>query len=312
MNPQTIVFTESATESINFVANGFKYEPGDVVITRGGSDDHPSNYLPWVFYTERRGARIQDLEVDEFGFPDLSELDSVLKRSRAKLVVLTHVLANLGTIMPAREIGKIAHDHEAKLFLDVSQSVGSIPVNLSEINCDFAAGTGAKWLCGPLGIGYFYCRADCMDLLNPLNFGMHACDWEGKKTINLLDSGERFQEGFRNWVYPAGLAKSVEFLQGIGLNNIQSTNLKLADTIIEAISRINGGYILRGTQDNRVRTSIIPVETKLQTATEIVQRMRQSKVTIARRQILGKEILRISPHFYNDEKEIGRLVNLLQ
>jgi cysteine desulfurase / selenocysteine lyase len=311
VDPQTITFTESATEGINFVANGFKLKRGDVVVTRGGSDDHPSNYLPWVYYTGLRGARIQDLAVDSFGTPDMSELDKVLKRTGARLVVLTHVLANLGTIMPAREIGRVAHDHDAKLFLDVSQSVGSIPVNLSDVECDFAAGTGAKWLCGPLGIGFFYCKKDSLDSLNPLAFGMHACRWEDKRDMTPLDDGRRFEEAFRNWTYPPGLTKAVRFIRSIGMDSIRSTNVKLADMIIESIPGVDKEYVFKGNPDSRQRTSIVPVEPINRQPSEIVQHMRQANVTVARREIRRKGVLRISPHFYNDEKEVERLLKLM-
>src|SRR5579883_2287200 len=125
-NPECIVFTESATQSINLVANGFKFSRGDSVVIRGGPSEHPSNYIPWIYYARAKGVNIYSLKTDDIGLPDLSELDSVLKEARSRLVVVSHVLYNYGTILPAREIGKVAHERGALFFLDISQSVETL------------------------------------------------------------------------------------------------------------------------------------------------------------------------------------------
>jgi cysteine desulfurase / selenocysteine lyase len=306
-----LVFTESATQSINLVANGFKLSQNDCVITRGGSNEHPSNFLPWKYYVESKQARIIDLRTDDSGFPDLSELDSILKQTKAKLVVMTHVLYNLGTIMPVTEACRIAHERGALFFLDASQSVGNIPVDLKMIDCDYAAGTAAKWLCGPLGLGFFCCKNSALKYLDPLNFGPNACTYSPDGSFKVLDSAWKLQEGFRNWPYCFGLIAAVDLLTTFGLAWIRDKNLRLANLIAEEISRF-GGFRLIGHREERIVTSIVPIETINLKPLEVVQRLSKSNIVVAEREIREKKILRISPHFYNDEEEIAQLVSELR
>jgi cysteine desulfurase/selenocysteine lyase len=307
---EQIIFTESATQSINLVANGLRLAPGDSIITPGGSGEHPSNFLPWRYYAERKKARIVDLKTNEYGLPDSSDLDSALKESRAKLVVMSHVLYNLGTIMPVTEACKISHERGALFFLDASQSVGNIPVNLSEINCDYAAGTAAKWLCGPLGLGFFYCKKEALEELDPLNFGPNACTYSLDGDYKPLDSAFRLQEGFRNWAYCFGLSAGIDLIDSIGLGQIREKDLSLADMIIEAIGRLKSFRFI-GTRKANLRTCIIPLEEKAIKPIEVVQYLSKSNIIVAEREIGTRKILRISPHFYNDEHEVQKMLTQL-
>ncbi len=308
---EDIIFTESATQSINIVANGFRLLPHDSVITRGGSSEHPSNFLPWKYYLEKKGANMVDLKTDQFGTPDLSELDSSLKQSKAKLVVMSHVLYNLGTILPVAEVARVTHEREALFFLDASQSVGSVPVDLKTIDCDYAAGTAAKWLCGPLGLGFFYCKKNALEYLEPLNFGPNACTYTPEGTFKVLDSSLRLQEGFRNWAYCYGLIAAIDLLTSFDLPRVREKNLRLADMIIEELSNFKQLRLI-GSIDERTRTSIIPFDTTDLKPIDVVQRLSKAKVVVAEREIANKKILRISPHFYNDEEEVNLLVRELR
>jgi cysteine desulfurase / selenocysteine lyase len=308
---EDLVFTESATQSINLVANGFRLSPGDYVITRGGPNEHPSNYLPWKFYVQSKKARILNLKTNEFGTPDLAELDSSLKETRAKLVVMTHVLYNYGTIMPVIEACRIAHERGALFFLDASQSVGSIPLDLRAIDCDYAAGTAAKWLCGPLGLAFFYCKKEALQQLDPLNFGPNACTYTPEGKFRVLDSAMKLQEGFRNWAYCFGLIAAIELVNTFGVSKVREKNLYLANLIAEDLGKTRKFRMLRTTEAQN-RTSITPVEVLGFKPIDLVQKLAKANIVVAEREILDTKILRISPHFYNDEEEAGRLVRELK
>lgn len=310
---QGFVFTESATQSINLVANGFRFSRGDTIVSKGApTTEHPSDYLPWLYYANAKGVKIHDLAVDSAGVPDLAELDSAIRDTRAKIVVTSHVLYNLGTVEPAEEMCKIAHEREAAFFLDVSQSLGSIPVDLRAIGCDFAAGTASKWLCGPLGVGFLYCRDDAAaDQLEPLNFGANATEYVNNLSYKVLPGAARLQEGFRNWAYVHAFAVAMDAWSGFGLGQIHETNMKLAQRIVERIAEMRDAYrLLADFQDGR-RTCIIPVETIKESPADVVQRALKAKVTVAQREFGERKILRISPHFYNDEREVERLFEVL-
>jgi cysteine desulfurase/selenocysteine lyase len=309
---QEIVFVESATQSINMVANGFRFSKGDTIITRGGpTTEHPSNYLPWLYYATAKGVKIQDMPVDSAGVPDLSELDTTVRDTRAKMVVTSHVLYNLGTIEPAEEMCKVAHERGASFFLDISQSAGNIPVDLRAIGCDFAAGTASKWFCGPLGVGFLYCRDQAVQQLEPLNFGANATEYVNNLSYKVLPGAARLQEGFRNWAYVYAFAVAMDVWNSFGLRQIRETDMKLALDIVNRIAEMRNAYrLLTDFHDGR-RTCIIPVETIKESPFDIAQRALKAKVTVAQREFGVKKILRISPHFYNDEHEVEKLFEVL-
>jgi len=118
----------------------------------------------------------------------------------------------------------------------------------------------------------------------------------------------RLQEGFRNWAYAYGLDAAINVLEDFGIENARSKNLKMADLIIDRINESPEKYKFIGTQDESLRTSIIPLECLDSRPIDIVERMRKLGITIAEREIGPKKILRISPHFYNDESELEKLM----
>ena len=309
---QGFVFAESATQAINLVANGFKFSKGDTIITRGGpTTEHPSNYLPWLYYAATKGVKIHDVQVDDAGVPDLAELDSAIRNTRAKMVVTSHVLYNLGTIEPAQEMCKIAHERGAAFFLDISQSAGNVPVDLGAIGCDFAAGTASKWFCGPLGVGFLFCRNGAAEQLEPLNFGANATEYVNNLSYKVLSGTARLQEGFRNWAYVHAFAVAMDVWGSFGMEEIRKTGMRLAFSIVDRIAEMRGAYrLLTDFHDGR-RTCIIPVETIKESPSDVAQRALKSKVTVAQREFGEKKLLRISPHFYNDEREVEKLFGIL-
>ncbi len=311
--PQGIVFAESATQSINLVANGFRFSKGDTIVTRGGpTTEHPSDYLPWLYYANAKGAKTHDIPVDDAGVPDLAELDSAVRDTRAKMVVTSHVLYNLGTIEPAEEMCRIAHERGAAFFLDVSQSLGNVPVDLGAIGCDFAAGTASKWLCGPLGVGFLYCRDEAAaDQLEPLNFGANATEYVDNLSYKALSGAARLQEGFRNWAYVHAFAVAMDVWSSFGLEEIRETDMKLARGIVDRIAEMKNSYRLIADFHDGRRTCIIPVETIKESPSDVVQRALKAKVTVSQREFGRKKILRISHHYYNDESEVERLFEVL-
>ena len=310
-HPQGFVFADSATQSINLVANGFKFRKGDAIVTRGGqTTEHPSDYLPWLHYAKAKGVAVRDVPVDSAGVPDLADLESAVRETKAKLVVTSHVVYNLGTVEPAKEMCKVAHENGAAFFLDVSQSVGNVQVDLGSIGADFAAGTASKWLCGPLGVGFLYSTEAASALLEPVSYGANATEYVDNTNYRDLTGAARMQEGFRNWAYVYAFATAIDLWGSVGLEKVRETGMKLARAIVEEVSTLRRYKVLVDFDDGR-RTPIVPVETLEETPNDVVQRGLKARVTVAQREFGRKKILRISPHFYNDESEVERLKGIL-
>ncbi len=303
------VFTESTTQSISIFANMLKLNKGDTIVTRGGASEHPSNYVPWHYYANKKGARVIDVPVDRNGLPDLSTFDSILKTvERPKLVVLGHVIYNLGTIIPVQELSKIAHERHFSVFLDIAQSVGSLPVDLNEIGIDFAAGTTAKWLCGPFGLGFFYFRRESLASLEPTDYSEVL---SGLPLSESYDSSKMPLFYFRNYAYTNGLQQALHLILQQGIDEIRSKNQKLVNILIEGLSDATSNYRVLGDLNDSNRASIVAIEPSHVSAAYIVKRLALSRITVAERDFLGKKIIRVSPHFYNDEHEMVALLDAL-
>lgn len=309
------LFTESTTQGINLLACSLSIKKGETIFTRAGINEHPSNYVPWLYNAKRNRANIIDIPVDRNGLPSLEEFDTVLgKAKNPRLVVLGHVIYNLGTILPVEELTRIAHDHGALVFLDVAQSAGSLPLRLDAIGCDFAAGTAAKWLCGPFGLGFVYFRKEALPNLDYRSYQ------EGLPPINTVDAYDSVEMPlfyFRNYAYVAGLEKSLDILIHFGIQRVRAINKDLVRAVIENLGSMQKSYQILGDFDEKIRASLIAIEPKAKRDSNLVvkttvKKLAQKGVVVALREFEGRKIIRISPHFFNDDGEVSSLISNLR
>ena len=303
-DPQEVILTQSTTEGLNYVANGLDWKKSDGIIIRGGSNEHYANYFPWFNLSKKKYVKIYDMNIDNNGFFHMSDLEKLAKRKNVKLISLTHGLYNTGSIMPVEEVGKIARENDLLFCLDSAQTVGSIKVDVKKINCDFMAFPVFKWLCGPLGLGIFYCSKKSHEFLTP-NFigGESAIFSKEKKSLIYKDLPEKFQTGFRNFPGVVGSEASIRYLLRLGISNIRKQNIKLANLLRNEISKISN-IKLYGTDDENQRTSIISFSCPKISSKKIVDNLSQNGIIAAERDLDDMKIVRFSPHFYNSEEEV--------
>jgi cysteine desulfurase/selenocysteine lyase len=204
-NAIEISFTQSTTQGLNFVANSIDWKKGDIIILRGGRHEHYANYFPWLYIAKRKKLKIKVLKIDQNGFFDIDKLEELAKLKESKLLVLSHVLYNNGSIMPVEEAGKIAKENDLLYCIDAAQSVGSINVDVKKIECNFMAFPSFKWICGPLGIGIFYCSEKSKDTLIPDSIGGESGKIISDNSVVHKDIPQKFETGFRNYPGLAGL-----------------------------------------------------------------------------------------------------------
>jgi cysteine desulfurase / selenocysteine lyase len=306
--PEEVILTQSVTDGINSVANGLKLNPNSNVIIRGSTHEHPANHYPWV----RMGQRVElrNLSIDETGYFDLDSFKNIIDE-RTGLVALSHALFNTGAIIPVEEIGKILSEKNIPFFVDAAQTVGCIrDVDVNKINCNFMSFNGSKWLCGPMGMGVFFCRRDSSDLIEPLQVGGESAIFHENKIIH-KEIPAKFQAGFRNWSGVAGLESSISYLKKIGILAIRERNIMLANLLREEISKING-VILYGPEEEKKRTSIVSFTIQNQDSKTLVARLEKESIILAVRDIFSKKVVRISPHFFNTESEIQTVVDAIK
>ena len=305
---EEVILTQSVTDGINSVANGLKLNPNSNVIIRGSTHEHPANHYPWVRMSQR--VELRNLSIDETGYFDIDSFRNIIDE-RTGLAVLSHALFNTGAIIPVEEIGKILSEKNIPFFVDAAQTVGCIAdVDVNKINCNFMSFNGSKWLCGPMGIGVFFCRRDSSDLVEPLQVGGESAIFHENKIIH-KEIPAKFQAGFRNWSGVVGLETSITYLKKIGISAIREKNIMLANLLREGISKINGA-ILYGPKEEKKRTSIVSFTIQNQDSRTLVARLEKEKIILAVRDIFSKKVVRISPHFFNTESEIQTVIDAIK
>jgi len=309
-DPEEIIFTQSTTEGINHVASGIKWKKSDAIIVRGGLHEHYANYFPWLNISKKFGVKLEEININDKGFFDLDKIDKVAKNRNARLITLSHVLYNNGAIMPVEEVGEIAKRHQMLYSIDAAQSVGTIDVDVRKIGCDFLAFPGFKWICGPSGIGIFYCKKESAHMLTPRYIGGESAIITEKKDLIYTESPQKFQTGFRNYPGIAGLLSSINYIHRLGVNTIRKMNMKIANELVEELGRIPGISIF-GPEDEKIRSSIVSFTIDSVNPKKIVSGLEERGIIVAERDIVGggkKKAVRASPHFFNDLNEVSTFV----
>jgi cysteine desulfurase/selenocysteine lyase len=300
--PDEVVLTQSTTDGINIVANGIQWKRGDIIVVRGGRHEHYANYLPWLRLSQR-GATLKELAIDNDGFFDVGDLERATKGSR--LVAMSHALYNTGAVMPLEEVGRIARRSGALFCVDAAQSAGTIEIDVKKIGCHFMAFPAFKWICGPTGIGIFYCSKKAAELLEPPSIGGESATLSGS-TLAYMEMPARLQAGFRNFPGAAGLDAALRYVLGIGIRSIRRSNIKVANALRQEIGRLPG-VKLHGPDDQARRTSIVSFTTP-KDPSYIVRKLEEKGTVLAARDIgAGRKAVRASPHFFNTEQEAARV-----
>src|SRR4051812_12476743 len=238
-----IVFTRGTTESINLVANTWgvrNLREGDVILLT--EMEHHSNLVPWQLLAERTGARLRFIPVRPEGTLALDQLDELLTPG-VKLFAFTHVSNSLGTINPVVELCAKARAIGAITLVDAAQSAGHMPVNVSELGCDFLAFSGHK-MCGPTGSGALYGRAEILDSMPPWHGGGEMIVSVTLEKSVFKKPPHRFEAGTPNIAGAIGLGAAIDYLDAIGRATIAEHDASLTNYAIERFADLPGMRIL--------------------------------------------------------------------
>ena len=238
-NADEIVFTRGTTESINLVAQawGGKFlSTGDVILLT--EMEHHSNLVSWQLLTDRIGARIRYVPVRDDGTLDLEKLSSVLT-PEVKILAFTHVSNSLGTINPAIELCRRAREVGAVTLIDAAQSIGHMPLNVQELGCDFLAFSGHK-MCAPTGIGVLYGRAEVLDAMPPWHGGGEMIVSVTLEKSSFKKPPHRFEAGTPNIAGAIGLAAAIDYLEGIGRDEIFKHDVDLTTYALDRMNELPG------------------------------------------------------------------------
>ena len=303
--PEEVILTQSTTDGINIVANGLSFDDFSNIIIRGMTHEHHSNFFPWIKLKNKISVR--NLPIDSNGFFKLDDLKSNIDNN-TKLLAISHALYNTGSILPVEKIST-ALKKEIPFFIDSAQTIGCIGTHdVSKLGCDFMSFNGSKWLCGPMGTGLFYCKKESSELLEPKTIGGESAIIENDNNLIFKDLPEKFQTGFRNYVGIVGLESSVQYLLNFGMENIRKKNQNLSNIFRDELMKIPN-VVLYGPENPDKRTSIISFNIKNFDSEKIVQKLEKQNIILAVREITEKKIIRVSPHFFNNESDMLKVID---
>ncbi len=238
-----IIFTRGTTESINLLAFSLgeaMVREGDVVVV--SAMEHHSNIVPWQMMCERKGAQLRVIPMTDEGDLELEALEGLLTE-RTRIVCCTQVSNVLGTVNPVKEVVRMAHDKGIPVLVDGAQSVPHMQVDMQDLDCDFFAFSGHK-VYGPTGVGVLYGKEAWLEKLPPYQGGgeMIKNVTFQKTTYNTLPY--KFEAGTPDYVATHALATALNYVNGLGMENIEAHERELTRYALEQLQRIEGIRII--------------------------------------------------------------------
>jgi cysteine desulfurase/selenocysteine lyase len=240
---EEIVFTRNATEAINLVAYTFgreRIQEGDEIVL--SIMEHHSNIVPWHFLRERYGAVIKWAPVDDEGNFLLDEFEKLLG-PRTKLVAITHMSNTLGTVVPVKDVVRLAHARGIPVLVDGSQGAVHLDVDVRDIDCDFYAFTGHK-LYGPTGIGVLYGKHAHLAAMPPFNGGGEMIREVFEDRVTYGDPPHRFEAGTPPIVQAIGLGAAIDYVNSVGKPRIRAHEEGLLRYAQDRLREINSLRII--------------------------------------------------------------------
>lgn len=238
-----IVFTKSATEAINTVSYGYgvpNIGEGDEIVL--SIMEHHSNIVPWHFLRERHGAKLVWIPVDDEGVFDVAEFEKCLS-DKTKLVAITHMSNVLGTVVPIKEICRIAHARDIPVLVDGSQGAVHMPVDVQDLDCDWYVFTGHK-VYGPSGIGILYGKKDRLEAMQPFQGGGEMIEEVTLDSVTYNHAPHRFEAGTPPIAQAIGLGAALDYVESIGRECIAAHESELLAYANDQLAGLNSLRII--------------------------------------------------------------------
>ncbi|WP_432360284.1 cysteine desulfurase [Sporosarcina sp. UB5] len=252
---QEVIFTRGTTTALNMVAQSYGRanvgEGDEIVITHM---EHHANIIPWQQLAKEKGAILKYIVLEEDGTLSLDKVrESVTDRT--KIVSMMYVSNVLGTMNPIKEVTEIAHAHGAVMVVDGAQAAPHLKLDVQKLDCDFLAFSGHK-MCGPTGIGVLYGKKELLNEMEPVEFGGEMIDFVGLYESTWKELPWKFEGGTPIIAGAIGLGAAIDFLEEIGLDQIERHEHELAGYAMEKMSLIDG-LTIYGPLDPKKRAGIV-------------------------------------------------------
>lgn len=312
---QEVIFMRGTTTAINTVAQSYgvaNVEEGDeIVITYM---EHHSNIIPWQQLAKQKGAILKYVDLEEDGTLSLEKVKSTITE-RTKIVSIMYVSNVLGTMNPIKEIAQIAHDNGAVMVVDGAQAAPHLRIDVQDLDCDFFAFSGHK-MCGPTGIGVLYGKKELLEQMEPVEFGGEMIDFVGLYDSTWKELPWKFEGGTPIIAGAVGLAAAIDFLEEIGLDEIEKHEHQLAAYAMDRMSTING-LTIYGPSDPSKKAGIVTFNLDDVHPHDVATVLDMNGIAVRAGHHCAQPLMkwlqvtataRASFYLYNSEEDIDRLV----
>jgi cysteine desulfurase/selenocysteine lyase len=252
---EEMVFTKNTTEAENLVAYAWglnELGPGDEIVL--SEMEHHASLVTWQQIGKRTGADVKFIPVTEDGYLDMDAAEELITDD-TEMVSVLHVSNTLGTVNPVSELADLAHDHDSYIFVDGAQAVPTRPVDVKDLDADFYAFSGHKML-GPTGIGGLYGKQEILDEMEPFQYGGGMIRKVSFEETTWHDLPWKYEAGTPLIAQGVGLAEAVEYLEDIGMENVQRHEERLAGYALDRMDEFDDIEIY-GPSDPRDRSGLV-------------------------------------------------------
>jgi cysteine desulfurase / selenocysteine lyase len=308
-SPEEIALLGPTSLGLSLVANGITWAPGDEVVCY--LDDYPANVYPWLNLREK-GVMVRFIEPAQVGELTVEALERALT-PKTKLVALASCSFIAGFRIDISAIGKLLRERGILFCLDAIQTLGAFPTTVEYV--DFLSADAHKWLLGPVAIGVVYVRKELFELCRPTLLGAWNVKGPGyiaQNQIEFVESAQRYEPGILNYPGIAGMKAGIDLLLEVGIDQVAERILSIRDRLVSGLSGL-GFTALGERHDSQHLSGIITVSHPTLEIASLFKRLSDNRVVCSPRQDRqGKAYLRFSPHFYNTEDEVDRVLDVLK
>ncbi len=312
-----VALADAATRAWDLLFYSMGFEEGDRILTT--TSEYVSNWAAYLHVRDRVGVVVDVVPDVPSGEIDVEALEAMVCESETKLITLNHMPTNGGLVNPVAEVGSIAAAHGVPFLLDACQTVGQIPIDVSEIACDMLTATSRKYLRGPRGVGFLYVRGDFIERLESVFVELQSVSVILPDRYDLVGSAQRFETWEKAYGNVAGLGAAVDYASEIGIAEMWERIQILAATMRELLEEIDGVAVHdRGS----VRGGIVTFDVEGRQMREVEEFLAERSINVSTitplsapldmhaREING--LVRASVHAYNTVEEIEELVDAIR
>ncbi len=313
---EEIIFTSGATESLNMIANGFFapiLEPKDEILI--STSEHASNVLPWFRLANTLGCVVKYINLDQDYHINLEEVKKAIT-PRTKVISLAHITNVIGDIRPIKEIAQYAHQNDIFVVVDAAQSLPHIKVDVTDLDVDFLVASAHK-MCGPTGVGLLYGRKELLEKIEPINLGGGMNEsFDDEHHVYLKELPTRLEAGTPNIAGVIGFGEAIKYLKKIGMHRIETRERELRKYLVDGLVKIPFIDIVNFESDSGIVTFNVDGVFSQDVAYylnkyNICVRAGNHCAKILKNATHVTNTIRVSLYFYNTEKEIDTLLELL-